>query len=66
MEFGTATADGRCSYNKSHRLSKGTALLTIREHGRKYQCCIQCARVLLGQGAELLQLLSWGATRLDH
>lgn len=64
MEFTIAAEFHRCGYNFDHSVESGMARLTIRDNGEEHHYCLQCARTLLTQSAEQLQLLQTGADQL--
>jgi hypothetical protein len=64
MEFTIAGQLHRCGYNFEHFVQPGMARLTIRNKGEEHHYCLQCARTLLMQSADHLQLLQTGADQL--
>ena len=64
MEFTLASRSHRCGYDKRHRIDAGAARLTIRDDDEEHHYCVQCAKALLVQGADQLQMLLEGTKRL--
>lgn len=64
MEFTVAGQVHRCGYNSEHSVEPGKARLTIRRRSEIHHYCLQCARTLLMQSADQLQLFQTGADQL--
>jgi len=56
MELTIAGASHNCRFNKSHRITRGSKRLTIKDDGDK-NYCLNCARKFISADIEKMKLL---------